>query len=256
VKRKFLFVLFSVAMLNACNSAQPTTIPTIAPVTHNQDWTPVVQTVSGYQMVKVPPGCFMMGSNEGRRDERPAHQVCIQAPFWIDRTEVTNTQYGSAGSYPGPLHPRENLTWFEARDFCQKRDARLPTEAEWEYAARGPDNLIYPWGNEFVSDNLADDRNMTNNEPADVASYPAGASWVGALDLSGNVWEWVNSVYLPYPYSADNKREAAEDATSPRVYRSGWLTYNDHGVSATIRFRKMPGERDWHIGFRCAKSDF
>jgi formylglycine-generating enzyme required for sulfatase activity len=242
-------------ILSACGTATQPTLTPVPRVTRNQDWTPVTQTINGYEMVKVPAGCFMMGSEDGRRDERPTGQICFNAPFWIDRNAVTNTQYGSSGSYSGPNRPRENLTWFEARDFCVKRGARLPTEAEWEYAARGPDNLIYPWGNDLIADNLAYDRNMVNNaETADVGSHPKGASWVGANDMTGLLWEWVSSIYQPYPYSATDGRENDADQTSQRVYRSGWLSYNDHGVSATIRFHKKPEERDWHIGFRCAAS--
>ncbi len=223
-------------------------------MTRNAEWTPVIQKFQNVEMVEVPPGCFTMGSEDGRRDERPTSQVCFDEPYWIDRTEVTNAQYGSSGAYAGPNRPRENLTWFEARDFCTKRGARLPTEAEWEYAARGPQSLLFPWGNELVPDNLSYDRNMNNNETADVGSHPGGASWVGAMDMSGNVWEWVNSIYMPYPYSATDGRESDTDTTSPRSYRSGWLSYNDRGVSAPQRYYKKPSDRDWHIGFRCALS--
>ena len=251
--------LFSLALalvvlplLSDCNTTSQTPSPK---VTHNGDWTPVIKTINGYEMVQVPAGCFMMGSEDGRRDERPVQQVCFDASFWIDRNAVTNAEYGSSGIYQGPNRPRENLTWFEARDFCIKRSARLLTEAEWEYAARGPDNLIYPWGNTLIPDNLTYDRNMNNQETADVGSHPAGASWVGAFDMTGNVWEWVNSIYRPYPYSATDGREDGADTTSERAYRSGWLSYNDHGVSASIRFRMSPAGREWHLGFRCAVSN-
>ena len=221
------------------------------PVAHNADWTPVTATFDGIEMVLVPPGCFMMGSETGRRDERPPNQVCFQKAFWIDRTEVTNAQYGSDGHFSGPNLPRENLLWSEAHDFCVQHGGRLPTEAEWEYAARGPDDLIYPWGNTLIDDNLVFDRN-TPNQTADVGSRPSGASWVGALDMSGNVFEWVNSIYKPYPYNANDGREDDSDTTSPRVYRSGIRSYLDYGVTASIRFHMDPTERDWFLGFRCA----
>lgn len=238
-----------------CNGG-PTIAPTPTPVAHNSDWTPVVQKFNGVEMVEVPAGCFMMGSKdeEGRRDEHPMTQMCFNAPFWIDRYDVSNAQYGSAGAYSGDSRPRENLTWFEARDFCKKRGARLPTEAEWEYAGRGPDDLIYPWGNQLVPNNLADANNMTNYETANVGSYPSGISWVAAFDMSGNVFQWVSSLYKPYPYSATDGRENDEDTTSARVYRGGWLTYIDRGASLVLRVRMNPSERDWHIGFRCARS--
>ncbi len=185
------------ALISACGAPQqtPTAAPptvsptaaataTLAPVAHNADWTPVVQSFGDVQMVLVPPGCFMMGHNAGRRDERPEHQICFDQPYWIDRYEVTNAQYGSEGHFSGPNRPRENLLWSEARDFCLARGARLPTEAEWEYAARGPDDLIYPWGNELKSANLVFDRNTPANT-ADVGSKPGGVSWVGAYRSGG-----------------------------------------------------------------------
>lgn len=212
----------------------------------------MVQSLDGVDMVQVPAGCFMMGSDQGRRDERPAHEVCFNAPFWIDRTEVTNKQYGDEGVFPGENKPRENLLWAEASDYCVKRGARLPTEAEWEYAARGPDNLMYPWGNDLAGDFLVFDQN-NNNEVADVGSKPAGASWVGALDMSGNVWEWVSSIYAQYPYDASDGRENPDDTTSQRVYRGGIHNYIDFGAGTTARFKATPDTRDWFVGFRCAK---
>lgn len=250
-------MLLTIPLLAACASApaptatpQPPPAPTL--VAANAQWTPVVETFDGVEMVRVPAGCFIMGHADGRRDERPEHEQCFTAPFWIDRTEVTNAQFGSQGAFAGDDRPRENLTWFEARDHCAKRGARLPTEAEWEYAARGPDSLLYPWGNELVEDNLVFDRN-SNNETAPVGSRPAGASWVGALDMSGNVFEWVSSLYQPYPYDPRDGRENPDDDANPRVYRSGWGSYIDFGVSAPIRFSAAPDTRNWFLGFRCAR---
>lgn len=115
-------------------------------VEHNEDWRATVQDFGGVEMVRVPPGCFLMGSYHGRRDEQPVHEVCFDRAFWIDRTEVTNAGFGSQGVFAGDDRPRENLTWFEARDFCAARGARLPTEAEWEYAARGGTQTRYYCG--------------------------------------------------------------------------------------------------------------
>jgi formylglycine-generating enzyme required for sulfatase activity len=193
-----------------------------------------------------------MGSNEGRRDEQPVHEVCINRPFWLDRTEVTNTQFGSHGAFDGPDHPRENLTWYEARDFCRSRGGRLPSEAEWEYAARGVDSWRYPWGDSLYENRLVFDRN-NNNQTAPVLSRPLGASWVGALGMAGNVWEWVNSAYLPYPYQAEDGRESDNPPDPRRVYRGGLGSYIDNAVTASARFRGDPHKRDWFIGFRCVK---
>jgi formylglycine-generating enzyme required for sulfatase activity len=241
-------------MLFAACSAVPQPAPTPTPIPSNAAWKPVMRRFDNIEMIQVPPGCFLMGNAEGRRDERSVTEVCFNAPFWIDRYEVTNRQYGSSGNFPGLQRPRENLTWFEARDHCARRGARLPTEAEWEYAARGPDNLLYPWGNELDGNKLIYDA-MSNNETFDVGSRPEGASWVGALDMAGNVWEWVNSLYRPYPYSANDGREDPDDMTSPRVYRGGIHSYIDFAASAAMRFRDMPDYRDWFIGFRCAKDE-
>lgn len=254
--RNALLLLIAVLMTGAC-ATEPASTQTIASptpdyITRNADWTPVIETFDDVEMVQVPEGCFEMGHDEGRRDERPAHNVCFDAPFWIDRYEVTNALYGTAGNFGGDDRPRENLTWFEARDFCASREARLPTEAEWEYAASGPDNLIYPWGNELIEDNLVFDRN-SNNETAPVGSRPEGASWVGALDMAGNVWEWVSSAYTPYPYDASDGRENLDDVETLRVYRGGLGSYIDFGTGTATRFRKAPDERDWFIGFRCVR---
>jgi formylglycine-generating enzyme required for sulfatase activity len=212
-----------------------------------------MQTFENIDMMLVPSGCFIMGSDEGRRDERPSHEICFNAPFWIGRTEITNAHYGTEGRFPGANRPRENLTWFEARDFCASKAMRLPTEAEWEYAARGVDGLHYPWGDELIADNLVFDQN-SNNETADVGSRPAGASWVGALDLAGNVFEWTSSTYSRYPYNATDGRENPDDSTLNRVFRGGVNSYIDFGASAHTRFSLEPAARDWFIGFRCAKS--
>ncbi|MCU0463837.1 MAG: SUMF1/EgtB/PvdO family nonheme iron enzyme, partial [Anaerolineae bacterium] len=167
-------------------------------VTRNDDWTPVEREVDGVVMVLVPAGCFMMGSTIGDSDERPVHETCIEKPFWLDKTEVTQAQFAANGgmkansnAFNGDNRPVEQITWFEAEAYCrEQRGGRLPTEAEWEFAARGPDGLVYPWGYEFIAENVVYSQN-SNRQTAEVGSRPGGESWVGALDLSGNVWEWV-----------------------------------------------------------------
>jgi formylglycine-generating enzyme required for sulfatase activity len=238
--------------LTACGSAFDDLSPTQVP--GNTAWNPIVRSFDGVDMVWVPPGCFWMGHADGRRDEQPVHESCFENGFWIDRYEVTNGQYGSPGAFPGENRPRDNLTWFEARDFCAGRGARLPTEAEWEYAARGPDNLIYPWGDQFDDTRLVFDGNF-EYQLWDVGSHPEGASWVGADDMSGNAWEWVSSIYRPYPYRAGDGREDLQDSTSLRVYRGGIGSYIDFGTSAATRFRVAPDQRGWFVGFRCARDE-
>jgi iron(II)-dependent oxidoreductase len=264
----------------------PAVVPgtTSLPTLLNSDWTSVIQAFDGVEMALVPAGCFMMGStNEqimeairqcmisdsvnaalcSRRfgPDRPAHVTCIEQPFWIDRYEVSNAQFeafdgqaGQPGEWTGAERPRETITWFEARDFCISRGARLPTEAEWEYAARGPEGWIYPWGNDFVESNVVY-YNTSDNQTADIGSRPDGASWVGALDMSGNVMEWVSSIDSPYPYNATDGREDQDDTTSARSHRGGsWLGF-DFMQRIAVRWPATPDSRYGNVGFRCAHSD-
>jgi formylglycine-generating enzyme required for sulfatase activity len=229
------------------------------PVIRNADWTPVVQDFDGVPMVLVPAGCFMMGSNDGQDDERNGNEICFSDPFWLDQTEVTQADFTRLGgvkangnAFSGNERPVERITWFEARDFCDLRGMRLPTEAEWEYAARGPDELIYPWGNTFVADNMIYNEN-SNSQTANVGSRPAGASWVGAFDLSGNVWEWTATLYQNYPYSETDGRNNNDNRTSVRVLRGGsWGNYGNLVRSAN-RYGNVPAGPINYIGFRCVR---
>lgn len=231
----------------------------LAGVSSNAEWLPLVQEFDGVAMVLVPAGCFMMGSDDGSDDEQPAHEVCIEEPFWIDRYEVSNAQFNRFGGHAEkgsnrtyPDFPREQIGWHEAQAFCALRGARLPTEAEWEFAARGPDALIYPWGNLFESDNVAYGEN-SGGETAPVASRPGGVSWIGAYHMSGNVWEWTSSLYRPYPYDSGDGREQATVTTGDtrRVLRGGSVHYGAGGLRASVREALYPSTT---TGFRCARS--
>src|SRR5690606_13112232 len=234
----------------------------LTPVAHNADWTPVERDFDGVTMVLVPAGCFMMGSDESQDDEQPVHEQCFEEPFWIDKYEVTQAQFARLGGQKanpnhstGDNRPVERITWFEARDFCVLRGARLPTEVEWEYAARGPDSLVYPWGNAWNANNVVWLRN-SNNQTAAVGSIPAGASWVRALDMSGNVWEWTSSLYEPYPYDASDGREAdtGNRADVRRVLRGGSFLNAIANLRGAIRYRYIPNSGNNIRGFRCARS--
>ena len=163
--------------------------------------------------------------------------------------EVTNEQYGSQrGYFTGDNHPRDSVTWFEARDFCLSRDSRLPTEAEWEYAARGPESFIYPWGNDFIAENVVYGEN-SGEQSAEVGNRPEGMSWVGAMDMSGNLREWTSTIYQDYPYDArDGRREGNSDTISPRVLRGG--SWGDIGnlVRAATRLWGEPTVEYFNIG--------
>lgn len=261
-------VVTEAAAASSTLASTATSVPTIEPTpdlavalaggTSNNQWKPYSQEFEGVKMVLVPRGCFMMGSHDGRGDETPVNKQCLDHPFWIDVTEVTNIQFDSLGGqaqsssyWTGDNRPRESITWDKARAFCEKRGARLPTEAEWEYAARGPDDLRYPWGNEFSTKNVVAGASQT----ADVGSIAGGASWVGALDMSGNVWEWVSSWYAPYPYHPTDGREGllAGDAFQHHVRRGGSWDDNSDILRAAKRGWLDPSQVNSSTGFRCAR---
>ncbi len=247
------------------------------PVLRNSEWTPVVEEFDGVEMVLVPSGCFTMGSDDGDSDEQPEHQVCLEDPYWIDRTEVTNEQFAqfegvaeSSSYFSGANLPREQITWTEAQAFCESRQARLPTEAEWEYAARGPDGLDYPWGNDF-SCRLGnfDDENQRDflvvsgglgcdgfDDTAPAGSFPEGASWVGALDMVGNVWEWVADRAGPYHAWRQVDPTGPIEGTQ-RVLRGGSGDNSDGStLTAYVRMASDPDSAYNFRGFRCARSAF
>jgi formylglycine-generating enzyme required for sulfatase activity len=248
-----------IAVLLAMSSAVAPAIPAraqaeIDPVERNNDWKVQTDIFAGVEMALVPPGCFKMGSNNAQA-ERPIHEICIETPFYIDVFEVTNEQFDDKGGvaarssyFPADDLPRQFVTWFEAKEYCESRDARLPSEAEWEFAARGPDNLKFPWGNEFSSNALIYNR----RRPAEVGSATAGESWVGAQDLVGNVWEWTSSLYKDYPYKATDGRESVKDKRTERVLRGGGYG-NFRFTTASIRGFSPPGTVSADYGFRCAR---
>ncbi len=238
----------------------------------------------GDEMVRIPAGPFMMGSAEGPTDERPAHRVTLPA-FSIDRYPVTNAQFAVFLDAVGPLngkgerlfdvqdpdarirqlgsrwaahsgfeqHPVVEVSWAGARDYCAWRKKRLPTEAEWEKAARGTNARRYPWGN-APPDRTRAQHNAGYNETAPVDRFPGGASPYGVQDLSGNAWEWVSSAYRPYPYNARDGRE--ELASGPvRGTRGGGHDSGVDEITVTQRGRDLsrnPASGHHNIGFRCA----
>ena len=270
--------------LLSAEDCQALELPEIActGVLANHEWKPVIREFDGIPMALIPAGCFTMGSTDeqieyyltllNRRglyaNEQPAHQQCFGEPFWIDVYEVTNGFYGSHGWWRKNDQPRESVSWLEADAYCRQRGVRLPTEAEWEYAARGPDNLIYPWGNTFDGTRLnfcdfncqdpgADPSyNDGYSTTAPVGSFPEGASWVGAQDMAGNVWEWVSSRLLPYPYDPSDGREvsAEQDDTSLRMVRGGGRLDPAYVVRAANRNEREPTNFSGLYGLRCARS--
>jgi formylglycine-generating enzyme required for sulfatase activity len=149
--------------------------------------------------------------------------------------------------YRGPEWPRETVTWQEAEEFCESINSRLPTEAEWEYAARGPDGLIYPWGNEMSSEYK---QQATLLNPVDVRSVNADVSWVGAQGIAGNVAEWVDGFFDPSSSPASFNPNFSQ--VDHRIARGGsWASYADFLLRTTQRIPYEPEYASSVIGFRC-----
>lgn len=269
--------------LAGCSGPRPVTPETVElarqGVSSNGQWAPAVREVEGVNMALVPAGCYQRGSTEQELEvafdscrrfygayasdhcgpdafaaEQPAHRVCFEAPFWIDVHEVTNRAYGSSSStdreamYRAPNWPRETVSWEQAAAFCAGRGLRLPTEAEWEYAARGPDGVIYSWGDDFDPERVV----MGRLSPEDVAARPAGVSWVAVHDLSGGIQEWTADWFGPYPGVAQVD-PVGPDGGTQRVTRGGsWFSFAPFLVRAAHREPLDPEHASSTVGFRCA----
>ncbi len=215
-------------------------------------------------MVYVPAGPYLMGVDRPTPDiESPLHQADLPA-FWIDRLEVSNAAYGrcvAAGACSEPQdlrfftnpayadHPVVFVTWRQAAVYCRWAGKRLPTEAEWEKAARGPDGRAYPWGSRADPGRLNAGNWVGGTRP--VGSYPRGASPYGALDMAGNVWEWVQDWLAPYP---------GGEASSPyfgrqvKVVRGGSWNHPVEDAHSYHRDFAHPDRALAVVGFRCARS--
>ena len=248
-------------------------------------------------MVQIPTGTFRMGSRDGYADERPDH-VESENAFWLDLHEVTVGEYDKCvsagecrrqktirqpdaehkfdrfcnyGRKSREQHPMNCVDWYQARAYCRWVGKRLPTEAEWEYAARGTDGRKYPWGSEAPSENLL---NACGREcvilgaqvgkrwesmygaddgwdaTAPVGSFPHDKSPFGVLDLAGNVAEWTDTEY------AKCYRDDCEPNSKERVIRGGaWNDAEPRDVRTTYRNRDVPVLRASFVGFRCAQSE-
>ena len=231
-----------------------------------------IYTFAGMEFMLVPAGEFLMGSNS-HSDEKPQHKLLIPYDYFIGRFPVTWEEYSSFGaafragrSFDVPngkqKHPVVKVLWKDTQEFVRWLNQtagsdlpsghifRLPSEAEWEKAARGTDGREFPWGNGF------DDKNCNTkeggaNDTSPVGKYsPAGNSPYGAADMAGNVYEWTRSLYKPYPYLADDGREDP-DESGDRVPRGG--SWYDHlsGARAAYRFYCYY-PKNWQdlVGFR------
>lgn len=230
-------------------------------------------------MCFVPAGSFWMGCNteldtDCSPSESPYHEVTLSG-FFIDRTEVTAGEYykcfhagaceivnalGCVAMLGSETHPRNCVSWDDASAYCSWVGKRLPTEAEWEKAARGTDGRVYPWGNETVTCDravmLSDEVEGcgTGNVWPVCSKSPAGDSPYGLCDMSGNVWEWVSDWYSDTYYEESPASNPTGPATSHiRALRGGGLGHDAKSQRASSRNFDDPGAKVSRIGFRCAK---
>jgi serine/threonine-protein kinase len=223
-------------------------------------------------MVFVPVGEFTMGSDD-RDNEMPPHTVSLDA-FWIDKYEVTNALYkkcvdasrckapsdsssSTRNSYYGNAqfdnYPVIYVSLNDANAYCVWAGKKLPTEAQWEKAARGTDARTFPWGNTFDASKLnSSDSGKGDTTP--VGSYPEGASPYGALDMAGNVWEWIADWYDAKYYSTSpvrNPTGPTSDTYRQALRGGSWRTFN--GVRSAWRDQANPDLRIYGTGFRCVQ---
>jgi len=211
-------------------------------------------------MVLIPAGDFTLGSTDGQRDEKPTRHIRVQA-FEMDVTEVTLGAYMAcidAGNctYPDEdsfcnwgkkghdVHPMNCVDWEQAGAYCKSVGKRLPTEEEWEYAARGTDGRVFSWGNGDPPEGLCIKRTRRGTCPA--ASVPVDSPF-GLRGMAGNVWEWTSSGY--------NEDYSKKRGTDRRVSRGGsYYEENLKDVRATTRNMRPPSTRFDYLGFRCART--
>jgi len=241
--------------------------PTVEP-TPTEEPAPPAPTVPDI-MVQVPAGPFTMGTNDGSGDDTPAHDVDLAA-FEIDQFEVSNKDFAvfvQATGFKTGLeierststwlkyaegkdnHPVVKASWNDAVAYCEWAGKRLPSEAEWEKAAKGTEGYLYPWGNEFdVQKTNGKDRAIRSTTA--VGSFPDGASPYGAMDMAGNVWEWTADWYQGYPGSSFQTDYYGEKF---RVLRGGgWFETADY-LRTTVRNANIDTAASDDIGFRCVR---
>ena len=214
----------------------------------------------GAPMVLIPAGWFVMGSNEGNENEIPERRVYLDA-FYLDKYPVTNRTYrgershGYGDDFQGGRQPVVGVTWFQARKYCRSLGKRLPTEAEWEKAARGAKGGKYPWGGRWDPSRLIWSKNSGDRTHPVDRTYRTHTSPFGAVDMLGNVYEWIADWYRKDYYRkapARNPKGPASGAS--RVMRGGsWYSDDPWDLDAADRRRLVPDFWDDDIGFRCAK---
>lgn len=232
-------------------------IPTLTPLPSE------LTDANGVVMHLVPAGDFLMGNGVEK------HKIYLDN-FYLDIYEVTNNAYKSCVDnlvcelprnikfYTNQKYtndPVVYINWNMAKTYCDWRGGRLPTEAEWEKSARGTDSRLYPWGDDIDCDkaNYFNGKQYCYKDTRPVGSYSVWRSPYGMYDMAGNVWEWVNSLYLPYPYDSSDGREELAQA-GERVLRGGAWGNTEDLLQSHIRNKKDPSYISDLIGFRCARS--
>lgn len=237
------------------------------------------------QMILIPAGTFTMGSDRRAEDEKPAHKVYLKS-YYISKHEVTNAEYYEfwmslknnkeaatlhtpenftyhphIGTWPNratkyPNHPVVGVSWHDAKAYAEWKGMRLPTEAEWEKAARGYTERTFPWGNALeLYANTAEKDDGYENRLSPVGSFPKGKSFFGVMDMAGNVWEWTADWYSDvYYYHSSKQNPTGPAAGSWRVVRGGSWIDRIARCSTTFRFYLYPTLKTSFVGFRLVKN--
>ena len=220
----------------------------------------------GTVLVRIPAGEFEMG--DGKDSDCPKHRVTLSS-YWIGVLAVTNRQYGrfvTETSHRPPDnqrwndkanadHPVTDVDWSDATAYAEWAGLSLPTEAQWERAARGPSGLIYPWGNEWDATKCRNSGNRGSETTCPVWGYPAGVSGYGTYQQSGNVWEWCADWYGEYDTKSPKEDPKGATGGSARVYRGGSWWHDDASIfRGANRVRNDPATRYDDLGFRLART--
>jgi len=248
----------------------------------------MVNDADGSVLLRIPGGAFTMGSSDGEADEKPPQRVTVQS-FWMGKYEVTNEQFArfaatgyvteaekggggfvydgttwkqdesanwrhpsGGGSSADPRLPVVQVSWNDAAAYCRWAGLRLPSEPEWEYAARGTEGRKYPWGNDWDASRCCNSVGSKRGRPLPVGSYPAGASPFGCLDMAGNVWEWTADWYDRY---LGNTSDESSFGQKYRVLRGGsWYFNNPDFFRGADRFGDDPTFKGNFIGLRVSRT--
>jgi len=286
----FIWLTSGLSLANETRTVPPESVPALAPAPRNPHGaeraaTPTRKgrsparpshlpaTIVGHDgapMVLVPAGEFTMGSDEGDDDEQPIHHVVLDS-FYLDTFEVTNGRFakfvaaiqseppwGFADQETPVVHadrPVRWVNWMEALGYCLWAGKRLPTEAEWEKAARGTDSRTYPWGNDPPSAAHAVFGLTEGAETVSpIGNRDKGQSPYGVHDLAGNLYEWVTDWYDEEFYTTNPPRNPrGPDEGTAKVQRGGSYINNPYRIRAAFRTKGDPTEHDPHVGFRCAQ---